>query len=790
MAAFIFLPFLFCGIITHTSEYLKISRKQSFSVMAAKVSVLFLLFLTVNLYAQNPPVKPVQQAQEENLEKHISAAETFQISGDLVNAQVENRAIAAISLRRFGNVLIEEGKLPDAVKILSQSKSYADDASVRTDLAVAYLQMNEVEKALEEAGAAVNFDPKNAYARYILGNIYFTKENYEAALPELEKVMILAPNFDAARALGLTYLYLKQPERARLLFEEMQAALKKANPELHILFGQAYEQTNYPLEAEREFKRALEINPKQERANFFLGYVILQHGGSGRLAEAGQAFERELQLTPDDFFSNFFAGVVASSENNHSKAIRLLLKAVQLNPKSSEAHLFLGQSQMETGDLKTAEKTLRRAIELTPNVSKNGFETRRAYYMLGRLLVQAGRRDEGEAELVKARELQTKLINTTRDEINELFSQVVADTKKSSAGNTTQNQANREVQLSAQRIAELKKIKTYLSDVLAQAFFNLGVISVQNNQLPEALEKFAEAAVWKPNFPNLDRSWGIVAFRAAQFDKAVAPLVRHIKSNQQDKLARQMLGASFYFTKDYKNAVETLKSLSAAITDDAELAYFYGVSLIQLGRNQEAAPVFDKLAQISQKNPETLLYAAQGFMFSGDYERSVKEFRTVSALAPQSAKVNFFIGQSLIRLNRFDEAEKAFERELTLNPADESSKYHLALTLIERKIRTDEAIKLLNEAIDLRSDYADAHYQLGKIYTERGETEKAIKQLETAVQADPKKDYIHYQLSLAYRKASRREEADRELKLYQELKSANRKTENLMPMGSSNKNVP
>ena len=32
-----------------------------------------------------------------------------------------------------------------------------------------------------------------------------------------------ASETDAARALGLTYLYLKQPERAKLLFEEMQS---------------------------------------------------------------------------------------------------------------------------------------------------------------------------------------------------------------------------------------------------------------------------------------------------------------------------------------------------------------------------------------------------------------------------------------------------------------------------------------------------------------------------------------------------------------------------------------
>lgn len=756
--------------------------------MFAKVLILILLFLPVSSSAQNPAINSEQKNQIGDLEKHVSAAETFQISGDLVNAQIENRAIAAIGLHRFGNVFIEEGKLREAVKALAESKIYADNARVRTDLAVAYLQTNETEKALVEAAQAVRLEPKNAYARYILGNIYFTLENYQAALPELEKVIVLAPNFDAARALGLTYLHLKQPARAKLLFEEMQSTFKQASSELHILFGQAYERTNYPLEAEREFKRALAVNPKQPRASFFLGYTILQSGGSERLSEAGAAFERELQLTPEDFYSNFFAGVVATSENKHVKAVGLLQKAVALNPKSSEAHLFLGQSQMEIGDLKTAEKTLRRAVALSIDTSKNGFEARRTHYMLGRLLVADGRRAEGEAELVKARELQTKLIKTTRDEINELFSQVVGDNKQSPIKSPAVA-ASREVNLPAPRVAELKKIKAYLSDVLAGAFYNLGVIAVQNNQPADALENFAAAAVWKPNFPNLDRNMGIVAFRGAQFDKAVAPLARQVKANPQDNLARQMLGASYYFTKDFKNAVETLKPLQAAITDDAELAYFYGISLIQIERNQEAKPIFNKLAQISQKNPETLSNAAQGFMLLGDYERAVKEFRGVSMLAPAAPKANFFAGQALIRLNRYDEAEKSFEQELAINPSDESAKYHLALTLIERKIRTDEAVKLLTEAIALRPDYADAHYQLGKIYNEKGEAEKAVAQLEAAAGADAKKDYIQYQLSIAYRKAARRADAERALKLYQELKAASRKTENPLP-AANDKNAP
>ena len=753
--------------------------------MIAKVSALILLFFAFTLYAQKSPVKPVSPPPENDLQKHVSAAETYQISGDLVNAQIENRAIVAVALQSFGSINLEEGKLQDAVKAFSESKSYSDNSGVKLNLAAAYLQMNDTEKALEEAKSAVDDDPKNAYARYVLGNIYFTKGNYQAALPELEKVLILAPNFDAARALGITYLYLKQPERAKLLFEEMQTEFKEDNPEIHILFGQAYEQTNYPLEAEREFKRALAVNPKQIKANFFLGYVILQYGGSSRISEAGQAFENELKLVPDDFFANFFAGVAASSENNHAKAVVLLQKAVQLKPNSSEAFLFLGQSQMETRDLKAAEKSLRRALELTTNVSKNGFEARRTHYLLGRLLIEDGRREEGEKELLTARELQTKLLTTTRDDLNQILTQVVGDSKKNPVTNTT----NREVNLPAQRVAELKKNRNYLSEILAQAYYNLGVISVQNNQLSDALEKFSAAATWKPDFPNLDRSRGIIAFRTGQYDRAAAPLARQIKVNPQDNLARQMLGASYFFTKDFKNAVETLKPLESVITDDAELAYFYAFSLVQLERNQEAEMIFNKLAQNSQKKPEILISVARGFMMLGNFERAVKELGTISALAPNTPKVNYYIGQSLIRLNRYAEAEQFFQKELAINPADELSKYHLALTLIERKIRTDEAVKLLKEAIDLRSDYADARYQLGKIYNEKGETEKAIEQLETAVNSETKKDYIHYQLSIAYRKAARKEDADRELKLYQQLKAENRKTENLMPMGSD-KNAP
>ena len=73
------------------------------------------------------------------------------------------------------------------------------------------------------------------------------------------------------------------------------------------------------------------------------------------------------------------------------------------------------------------------------------------------------------------------------------------------------------------------------------------------------------------------------------------------------------------------------------------------------------------------------------------------------------------------------------------------------------------------------------NYQLGKIYIAKGDIDNAIGELETAVQTDPKKEYIHYQLSIAYRRAKRATDADRELKIYSDLKAANRQITSTVP---------
>jgi tetratricopeptide (TPR) repeat protein len=299
--------------------------------MPGRILALLLCFFTICVQGQAPGAadksnSPTKNAapQEDALLKSLSDAERFQRAGDLAGAAVSNREVLGIALQRMGVVAIETGDYADAAGYLKESLAFSDTAAGRTNLAIAYMRQNLFDDALREAHLAVGFDPDHVGAHYILANIYYAQENYEAALPELEFVFARSPDFEIARALGFTYLSLKQIDKARAHFEATRRLLKEDSAGVHVLFAKFYERTNYPEDAEREIKRALAIDPKAPKVNLYLGYLLLQTGGSERIAESLEAFKKERELTPDDFYPNFFAGVAASSNNDHEQAIPFL----------------------------------------------------------------------------------------------------------------------------------------------------------------------------------------------------------------------------------------------------------------------------------------------------------------------------------------------------------------------------------------------------------------------------------------------------------------------------------
>ena len=74
----------------------------------------------------------------------------------------------------------------------------------------------------------------------------------------------------------------------------------------------------------------------------------------------------------------------------------------------------------------------------------------------------------------------------------------------------------------------------------------------------------------------------------------------------------------------------------------------------------------------------------------------------------------------------------------------------------------------MKRAVQLDSNFAEAHLQLGSLYSRRGEYERAVPEFEVAVGLVPSLKEAHYRLALAYRHVGRTELAAHEMKLFQE----------------------
>jgi protein O-GlcNAc transferase len=89
---------------------------------------------------------------------------------------------------------------------------------------------------------------------------------------------------------------------------------------------------------------------------------------AGNLAKAEAAFRKVLSKEEQQFDALHFLAIINAQRRNHTEGIRLISRALAVNPDFAEAHVNLGRMQAETGDLFGAVDSYRRAISLNPRL--------------------------------------------------------------------------------------------------------------------------------------------------------------------------------------------------------------------------------------------------------------------------------------------------------------------------------------------------------------------------------------------------------------------------------------
>jgi len=160
-------------------------------------------------------------------------------------------------------------------------------------------------------------------------------------------------------------------------------------------FKADYTEEDNLISQEDTFKKAIELNPKNDQAYAGLGRL---YRGQGKFPEAEQVLKKAIELNPKNDQAYILLGWLYNGQRKSPEAEQVFKKAIELNPKNDDAYLDLGRFYRNRGKFTQAEDSFKKTIELNP-------QNYLAYIDLGWICLKQGKISQAEGLFKKAIEL-------------------------------------------------------------------------------------------------------------------------------------------------------------------------------------------------------------------------------------------------------------------------------------------------------------------------------------------------------------------------------------------------
>ena len=251
-------------------------------------------------------------------------------------------------------------------------------------------------------------DPE-AYESYLKGRYYFnqrTRDALDKSIGFFQQAIARDPGYALAYS-GLADVYALRGFRGRspskdALSEAKAAALKAielddtiAEPHASLAFIAETHEWDWAT-AEREYKRALELDPGDARAhNWYAGYLMYVGRFEDGISEAQRARDLDPLSLP---VSNALAGRLLVA-GRYDQALEQVRRTLELDPHFAPAHQTLGWVYINKGKHREAIQEFQHALQLS------GTDDADLVLDLGFAYATAGRRDQAQTILAKLKKL-------------------------------------------------------------------------------------------------------------------------------------------------------------------------------------------------------------------------------------------------------------------------------------------------------------------------------------------------------------------------------------------------
>lgn len=387
--------------------------------------------------------------------------------------------------------------------------------------------------------------------------------------------------------------------------EDLRAALEfyeqaiRLNPE----FAEAEYQKGVVLgvlgrgaEAEKSFRRAMEINPEWLMPPAALGQMLAR--APGREREAEEVLRRALELDPMSGPLLFALAELRRLAGDTVGALELLKRATaDGDPAPSAMWVARGEIEKASGDTPSALKSLSRAVSLDSASARARFKRAELYVEAKdfaraaqdlQALEEPAKADAGMALSVAslyARAGDKDAARRVLDSLPEPARQLPDAKRMRASLEDVKCEATPEAREALERMLADEPNNATLNSCLGELY--------RTSDPPRSLAYYKRAAELQPANVKYATGYGAALIQLRRFDEAATLLRRVVAAAPDDYVARANYATALYELKLYRQALDEYAWMSIARPELAVIHFFVGIAHDRLGEYEEALRAYE-----------------------------------------------------------------------------------------------------------------------------------------------------------------------------------------------------
>ena len=330
------------------------------------------------------------------------------------------------------------------------------------------------------------------------------------------------------------------------------------------------------------------------------------------------------------------------------------------------------------------------------------------------------------------------------------------------------------------RAGKLAEAETELKAILAAQYRRLMKTYGALQKREPALEAAEAAANYRSTDTNLLIETAMVYLEAAQFDKALNPLLKAAQLQPNNADVHTTLGKTYFALGDYEKSARALEVAVKLAPKDFNTSFTLAITYLQQRQFTSARRVFDSMIAEFGEQPQIHIAIGRAFREAGRLPEAIEEFKRAIALNSRFPGAHYNLGLAYLWNEggtAVANAEEEFKIELAANPNDFFSNYYLGITCIFQR-KWEPAIEFLMTASRIQPNNPDPYFQLGQAYQELKKHDQAIDVLRKAIDLNPNLPHnkfqvttAHYRLAQSLLQTGQTEAGRKELQTASELKA-------------------